>query len=110
MLPNVAMLSDRQCRQISDYVQSGGSLMASFETGLYDENLNRRADSGLAPLFGIHKAGDAIGTNRQRILCTHRSARHRTPIPSLKDSATPTGCPARGIASLSSPSQIRCSQ
>ncbi|MFZ0742808.1 MAG: alpha-amylase family protein [Terracidiphilus sp.] len=63
VLPNVAMLSDRQCRQISDYVQSGGSLMASFETGLYDENLNRRADSGLAPLFGIHKAGDAIGTN-----------------------------------------------
>ena len=33
VLPNIAMLSDRQCQQIRDYVQSGGSIMASFETG-----------------------------------------------------------------------------
>ncbi len=39
LLPNVAMLSDRQCQQLHDYVHSGGSLMASFETSLYDENL-----------------------------------------------------------------------
>ncbi len=39
LLPNIAMLSDRQCQQIRDYVQSGGSIMASFETGLYDEDL-----------------------------------------------------------------------
>ncbi len=50
LLPNVAMLSDRQCQQISDYVNTGGSIMASFETGLYD-------------VLGIHKAGDVIGTN-----------------------------------------------
>ena len=37
--------------------------MASFETGLYDENLNQRADFGLADLLGINKAGDVIGTN-----------------------------------------------
>ena len=63
LLPNIAMLSDRQCQQIRDYVQSGGSLMASFETSLYDENLNRRADFGLADVLGISKAGDVIGTN-----------------------------------------------
>lgn len=63
LLPNVAMLSDRQCRQIGDYVQSGGSLMATFETGLFDENLRQRPDFGLADLLGIHKAGDVIGTN-----------------------------------------------
>jgi len=63
LLPNIAMLSDRQCQQIRDYVQSGGSIMASFETGLYDENLNQRADFGLADLLGIHKAGEVIGTN-----------------------------------------------
>jgi hypothetical protein len=63
LLPNIAMLSDRQCQQLRDYVQAGGSIMASFETGLYDENLNRRADFGLADLIGIHKAAEAIGTN-----------------------------------------------
>lgn len=63
LLPNIAMLSDGQCRQLSDYVRSGGSLMASFETGMYDENLERRGESGLAALFGIGKAGDVVGTN-----------------------------------------------
>jgi hypothetical protein len=63
LLPNIAMLSDRQCKQIEDYVHSGGSIMASFETGLYDENLNRRTNFGLAELFGINKAGDDVGTN-----------------------------------------------
>ena len=63
LLPNVAMLSDSQCRQIRDYVRSGGSLMASFETSLYDENLTPRSDFALADLLGISKAGDVIGTN-----------------------------------------------
>ena len=63
ILPNVAMLSDEQCRQLREYVRTGGSLMGSFETSLYDENLKPRADYGLADVFGIGKAGDAIGTN-----------------------------------------------
>ena len=63
ILPNIAMLSGHQCDQLRDFVKSGGSLMASFETSLYDENLNRRADFGLADLLGISKAGEAIGTN-----------------------------------------------
>ncbi len=63
LLPNVAMLSDRQCDQIRDYVRAGGSVMASFETSLYDENLQRREEFGLADLLGISKAGDVIGTN-----------------------------------------------
>jgi Hypothetical glycosyl hydrolase 6/Beta-galactosidase trimerisation domain len=62
LLPNIAMLSDRQCEQIRDYVRSGGSVMASFETSLYDENRQPRAEFGLADLFGISKAGDAIGS------------------------------------------------
>ena len=73
LLPNIAMLSDRQCQQIRDYVQSGGSIMASFETGLYDENLNPRADFGLADLLGIHKAGDVVGTNGNAYYGAHRT-------------------------------------
>ena len=63
ILPNTAMLSDHQSGQLSDFVKSGGSLMASFETSLYDENLNRREDFALADLLAINKAGEAIGTN-----------------------------------------------
>ena len=63
LLPNTAMLSDRQCEQIHNYARSGGSIMASFETSLYDEDLKPRADFGLNDLLGISKAGDVIGTN-----------------------------------------------
>ena len=37
--------------------------MASFETGLYDENLQRREEFAIADLLGISKAGDVIETN-----------------------------------------------
>jgi hypothetical protein len=63
LLPNIAMLSDKQCQQIRDYVQRGGSIMASFETGLYDENLKRREDFGLGDVLGISKAGEIVGSN-----------------------------------------------
>jgi hypothetical protein len=63
LLPNIAMLSDRQCEQLRAYVRGGGSLMASFETSLYDENLNPRADFGLSDLFGVSRAGEVVGTN-----------------------------------------------
>ncbi len=63
VLPNVAMLSDRQCQQLRDFVRAGGSLMGSFETSLYNEDLKPRTDFGLADVFGVSKAGDTIGTN-----------------------------------------------
>jgi hypothetical protein len=63
LLPNVAILSDRQCEQIRDFVKAGGSIMASFETSLYDENLHRRENFGLADVLGISKGGDVVGTN-----------------------------------------------
>lgn len=63
ILPNVAMLSDRQCEQLAAYVRAGGSVMASFETSLYDENLKTRSEFGLAELMGVRKGGDAVGTN-----------------------------------------------
>ena len=63
LLPNTALLSDEQCRQLRAYVDGGGSLLATFETSLYTERNQRRADFGLADVFGIRKAGDIVGTN-----------------------------------------------
>jgi len=57
ILPNIAALSNPQCGQIRDYVAHGGSLVATYETSLYDEWGVRRADFGLADLFGASFAG-----------------------------------------------------
>jgi hypothetical protein len=53
ILPNIAALSEAQCEQIRQYVQRGGSVVATFETSLYDERGKRRRDFGLADLFGV---------------------------------------------------------
>jgi hypothetical protein len=66
LLPNTALLSDQQCRQLSAYVDRGGSLLATFETSLYTERNERRTDFGLADVFGIRKA--ACDSHR---LCRH---------------------------------------
>ena len=63
LLPNVAMLSDAQCAALRQYVQSGGSLLATFETGRYSEWGVRRNRSGVADLFGYEVTGDIQGPN-----------------------------------------------
>ena len=53
ILPNITALSDAQCAQIRKFVNNGGSLLATFESSLYDETGKKRADFGLADLFGV---------------------------------------------------------
>jgi hypothetical protein len=53
ILPNIPLMSDRQCEQVREFVKNGGSIVATFETSLYDEEGRRRADFGLSGLFGI---------------------------------------------------------
>jgi Beta-galactosidase trimerisation domain len=53
ILPNIAALSDAQCDALRAFVQNGGSIIATYETSLYDEWGVRRKDFGLADLFGV---------------------------------------------------------
>ncbi len=57
ILPNIACLSDRQCRQLQDFVADGGSLVATYETSLYDESGTQRDNFGLADLLGVDYVG-----------------------------------------------------
>jgi hypothetical protein len=52
ILPNVARLSDEQCGHLRKFVENGGSIVATYETSLYDKEGIRRSDFGLADLFG----------------------------------------------------------
>jgi hypothetical protein len=61
ILPNLAALSDAQCAQLRAFVESGGSLIATYETSLYDEWGVKRKDFGLGDLFGITFKGRIEG-------------------------------------------------
>jgi hypothetical protein len=68
ILPNIAALSDGQCRQLREFVGRGGGLVATYETSLYDERGERRADFGLADLFGVAFRRRAPGPMRNAYL------------------------------------------
>jgi hypothetical protein len=61
ILPNIAALSEAQCRQLRDFVNRGGSLIATYETSLYNEWGVKRMDFGLAELFGVTFKGRTEG-------------------------------------------------
>ena len=75
ILPNIAALSDRQCDQIREYVERGGSIVATHETSLYDEWGVRRADFGLADLFGASFDGAVDARMQNSYLRLERAGR-----------------------------------
>ncbi|GAB3717767.1 family 10 glycosylhydrolase [Spirosoma flavus] len=68
ILPNIAALSDAQCKQLQAFVDGGGSLIATFETSLYDEEGKQRNDFGLAGLFGVSYSQKVEGPMRNSYL------------------------------------------
>ncbi len=75
ILPNIAALSDVQCEQLQAFVNRGGSLVATYETSLYDEWGVRRRDFGLSDLFGLSAAGVAEGPMKNSYLKIEKDAR-----------------------------------
>ncbi|RPJ81669.1 MAG: hypothetical protein EHM18_16620, partial [Acidobacteria bacterium] len=75
ILPNIAALSHNQCRQLRAYVEGGGSLVATFETSLYDEWGQLHSDFGLADLFGVSSKGPVEGPMRNSYLSIRRDAK-----------------------------------
>ena len=59
ILPDQAALSDEELDKLRAYVREGGKLLASGCSALWDETGKRRADFGLADVFGASYQRDA---------------------------------------------------
>ena len=76
ILPDIAALSDAQCEQIRQFVGHGGSLLATFETSLYDEAGKQRGDFGLTDLLGVSYAGKTVGPIKNSYINFERDTKH----------------------------------
>ena len=85
ILPNIATLSDEQCDQLRKFVEDGGSIVATFETSLYDEAGRRRIDFGLADLFGVSYDKNVEGPMQNSYLRLKKDASTDQFHPVLKD-------------------------
>jgi hypothetical protein len=86
ILPNIAALSDAQCGQLRAFVENGGSLIATYETSLYDEWGVRRKDFGLGDLFGVGWSGHIEGPMQNSYLrLEHEAVPHHPLFLGLED-------------------------
>ena len=80
ILPNIAALSDAQCAQLRAFVASGGGLIATYETSLYDENGARRKNFGLANVFGVDWTGKSEGPMQNSYIRLEHEALPHSPF------------------------------
>jgi len=63
ILPNSACLSGTQKETIKEFVKNGGNIMASFETGFYDEKGNSVQDRQWQSFLGIEKIEGVLSSS-----------------------------------------------
>jgi hypothetical protein len=85
ILPNIAALSDAQCEQIRAFVTSGGNLIATYETSLYNERGVRRENFGLADLLGVNWTGENGPMQNSYIRLEHEALPNSVLFTGLED-------------------------
>jgi len=60
VLPNVALLGNDPIAGIRNFVNRGGSLLTTFETGLYDEDGQPRSDFAFGDIYQMRKSGERV--------------------------------------------------
>jgi hypothetical protein len=65
ILPDLGAMSEAQCQAVRRYVEGGGSVVASANSGRYDEWGEPRTGSLLSDLLGIRHTGVRLGVEGQ---------------------------------------------
>jgi hypothetical protein len=55
IMPNIGVITDEQAASLRRFVKTGGGLLATGESSLYDKFGNRQPDYALGDLFGAHR-------------------------------------------------------
>lgn len=61
ILPNIGALSEEEAENVRKFVKSGGSVISTYETGLYNEWGQMRTSGVLDDLFGIVRRFPSLG-------------------------------------------------
>ncbi|MGQ9596091.1 MAG: beta-galactosidase trimerization domain-containing protein [Thermoproteota archaeon] len=61
ILPNVACMSEKQIEAMMSFVKSGGGLIATYKTSMFDETGDLRKQLGLSEVFGASVENEVIG-------------------------------------------------
>jgi hypothetical protein len=76
-------ISERTAAQLTNWVEAGGGLLATYESGLYDDRAELRKDGGaLKEVLGVEMKGAALGSQPEcfyRVLESHASLGDLTP-------------------------------
>ncbi len=62
VLPNLGGMEDGHIQAVRDFVENGGSLIASGEAGRYDRWGDLRPDVGLGDVLGVRHTGQSAGS------------------------------------------------
>jgi hypothetical protein len=73
VLANAEQLSDGQCAILRSYVEAGGSLVAAYQSSLYDENGEARSDFGLGDVLNVRltEPSRAVQNNYMALMDSH---------------------------------------
>ena len=67
VLPNAVCLADATVNAIEEFVNAGGGLVASYRTGMCDEDGNLRSRPAISDLAGIDPSRSSPGTGTSHI-------------------------------------------
>lgn len=79
ILPSLSDMSDEVCEKLRQYVNRGGSILATYQTSLLSDG-EERSNFGLADLFGVDYAGSSESNGNN----AYMRLEHETNHPFLK--------------------------